>query len=86
MGAVTRAALPETLQRVPRCRFRALCGAGGSLPEEQEAISDPARYWWGNELFPDGPGATVVTETFNCSRSPEDLRKASGTARDGGTP
>lgn len=49
-------------------------------PEEQEAIGDPARYRWGYELSPDGPGATLVTETFDCSRSPEDLRKA---VRDG---
>jgi hypothetical protein len=48
--------------------------------EEQEAIGDPARYRWGYELSPDGPGATLVTETFDCSRSPEDLRKA---VRDG---
>jgi len=45
-------------------------------PEEQEVIGGPARYRWGYELSPDGPGATMVTETFDCSRSPEDLRKA----------
>ncbi len=45
-------------------------------PEEQEAIGDPAWHQWGYELSPDGPGATMVTETFDCSRSPEDLRKA----------
>jgi uncharacterized protein YndB with AHSA1/START domain len=45
-------------------------------PEEQEAIGDPARYRWGFEFSPDGPGATLVTETFDCSRSPEDLREA----------
>jgi uncharacterized protein YndB with AHSA1/START domain len=45
-------------------------------PEEQEAIGGPARYRWGFELSPDGPGATLVTETFDCSRSPEDLRSA----------
>jgi hypothetical protein len=55
-------------------------------PEEQEAIGDPARYRWGYELSPDGPSATLVTETFDCSRSPEELREASGTARGGGTP
>ena len=44
--------------------------------EEQEAIGDPARYRWGFEFSPDGPGATLVTETFDCSRSPEDLREA----------
>ena len=29
---------------------------------------------WGFELTPDGPGATIVTETFDCSRWPEDER------------
>jgi uncharacterized protein YndB with AHSA1/START domain len=45
-------------------------------PEEQEAIGDPARYRWGYEFSPDGPGATLVTESFDCTRSPDDLRKA----------
>ena len=45
-------------------------------PEEQEAIGDPAHYRWGYELSLDGPGATLVTETFDCTRSPEDLREA----------
>ena len=45
-----------------------------SDPQEQHAV-DPVRYEWGYELAPDGPGATVVTETFDCRRAPEDLRK-----------
>jgi hypothetical protein len=45
-------------------------------PEEREAIGDPARYRWGYEFSADHPGASLVTETFDCSRSPEDLRKA----------
>jgi uncharacterized protein YndB with AHSA1/START domain len=45
-------------------------------PEEREAIGDPARYRWGYEFSPDGPGATLVTETFDCTRSPADLREA----------
>ena len=45
-------------------------------PEEREAIGDPARYRWGYELSPDGPGATLVTETFDCTRSPGELREA----------
>jgi hypothetical protein len=48
--------------------------------EEQEAIGDPARYRWGYELSSDDPGATLVTESFDCSRSPQDLRQA---VRDG---
>jgi hypothetical protein len=43
-------------------------------PEEQHAV-DPVRYEWGYELTPDGPGSTIVTETFDCRRAPEDLRK-----------
>jgi uncharacterized protein YndB with AHSA1/START domain len=34
------------------------------------------QYRWGYDLASDGPGATVVTETFDCSRSPDDIRKA----------
>lgn len=29
---------------------------------------------WGWELQPDGPGATVVTEIYDCSRAPESVR------------
>ena len=49
-------------------------------PEEQADIGAPPRYRWGYELSPDGPGATVVTETFDCTRSPQYLREA---VRDG---
>jgi hypothetical protein len=31
---------------------------------------------WMFELAPDGPGATVVTETYDCSDSPEQVRQA----------
>jgi hypothetical protein len=44
-------------------------------PDGQEEI-DSAHYRWGYELAPDGPGATMVTETFDCTRSPADLRDA----------
>jgi uncharacterized protein YndB with AHSA1/START domain len=47
-----------------------------ATPQEREAVGDPARYRWGYEFSPDGPGATLVTETFDCTRSPDDLRKA----------
>ena len=46
-----------------------------AAPESQEDIVG-ARYRWGWELIPDGPGATMVTETFDCTRSPQDLRDA----------
>jgi hypothetical protein len=29
---------------------------------------------WIFELAPDGPGATIVTEIYDCSRAPEELR------------
>ena len=29
---------------------------------------------WSYELVPDGPGATIVTETYDCSRVPADAR------------
>ena len=29
---------------------------------------------WSYDLAPDGPGATIVTETYDCSRLPEDVR------------
>jgi uncharacterized protein YndB with AHSA1/START domain len=48
-------------------------------PDNQEVIRS-AFYRWGFALAPDGSGATVVTEMFDCSRSPEELRKA---VRDG---
>jgi uncharacterized protein YndB with AHSA1/START domain len=51
-------------------------GRVAASPEEREDIGDPAHYRWGWELAPDGPGATLVTETFDCTRSPEDLRQA----------
>lgn len=46
-----------------------------SGPEQQEVLRS-AWYRWGFELVPDGPDATMVTETFDCSRSPEQLRDA----------
>jgi hypothetical protein len=46
-----------------------------SGPEQQEVIRS-AWYRWGFEFVPDGPDATMVTETFDCSRSPEELRDA----------
>lgn len=46
-----------------------------SGPEQQEVIRS-AWYRWGFEFVPDGPDATMVTETFDCSRSPEELRNA----------
>jgi hypothetical protein len=55
-------------------------------PEEQEAIGGPTRYRWRYELSPDGPGATMVTEMFDCSRSRRTCARPSGMAKGGGTP
>jgi hypothetical protein len=30
---------------------------------------------WSYELVPDGPGATIVTEIYECSRAPSDARR-----------
>jgi uncharacterized protein YndB with AHSA1/START domain len=47
-----------------------------SGPGQEEVLAESGRYRWGFELSPDGPGATMVTETFDCTRSGEDLRQA----------
>lgn len=44
-------------------------------PEQQEVLRS-ASYRWGFELLPDGPDTTLVTETFDCTRSPGELREA----------
>jgi Polyketide cyclase / dehydrase and lipid transport len=48
-----------------------------SRPEDQAEIGDrSAPHRWEYELAPDGPGATLVTETYDCTCSPDWLRKA----------
>jgi hypothetical protein len=49
-------------------------------PDGQQETAESARYRWAWELSPDGSGATVVTESFDCTRSPEWLHEAT---RDG---
>lgn len=44
------------------------------MPERVGA--EPGRYRWGWQLTPEGPDATVVTESFDCSDSPEWLQEA----------
>jgi 8-oxo-dGTP pyrophosphatase MutT (NUDIX family) len=47
--------------------------AGRGHPEQGE----PARgHRWSYELLPDGPDATIVTETYDCSRVPEAARSS----------
>jgi uncharacterized protein YndB with AHSA1/START domain len=45
-------------------------------PDSQGQVAESGRYRWSFELEPLGPGRTLVTEIFDCSRSPEDLREA----------
>lgn len=47
-----------------------------SRPEDQADIGDRAHHRWIYELTPDGPDATIVTETYDCTRAPEWLRRA----------
>jgi hypothetical protein len=47
-----------------------------SRPEDQADIGDRAEHCWSYELTPVGPHTTLVTETYDCVRSPEWLRRA----------
>jgi len=44
--------------------------------EDQASIGNKAGYRWSYDLVPTGPGVTVVTETYDCSRAPAWLRQA----------
>jgi hypothetical protein len=48
--------------------------AHGQAPEDDSPLRNGSR--WIFSLSPDGPDATVVTETYDCSGSPESLRQA----------
>ena len=50
--------------------------AGRGHPNAEPGAERPARWGqrWSFELTPDGPDATIVTETFDCSQVPEDQR------------
>jgi len=52
--------------------------SGASRLEDIPDIGQSAKHRWGYELEPDGPGATAVTELFDCTQSPEWLRVAVG--------
>jgi hypothetical protein len=47
-----------------------------AIPSDEEGAPEPGRYRWGFEFAPDSIGATLVTESFDCTRSDEDLRDA----------
>jgi hypothetical protein len=43
-------------------------------PRRHDLDQPAGGHRWGFELTPDGPGATMVTEIFDCSRWPEEDR------------
>jgi len=47
-----------------------------SRPEDQAEIGDRSEHRWTYELMPLDATSTLVTETYDCSRAPEWLRKA----------
>ena len=47
-----------------------------SRPEDQQDIGERSEHRWTYELTPVDPTATLVTETYDCSRAPEWLRHA----------
>lgn len=50
--------------------------SAASREEYVAGIGDAAHYRWGFTLAPEGEKVTIVTETFDCSESPEWLKKA----------
>jgi activator of Hsp90 ATPase-like protein len=50
--------------------------AGRGHPATAPGSNEPVRWGhrWSFELRPDGPGATVVTEIYDCSRAPAEAR------------
>jgi len=50
--------------------------AGRGHPDTAPDSTAAARWGhrWSFELTPDGPDATIVTETYDCSRAPEEER------------
>lgn len=47
-----------------------------SRPEYQASVGERAHYRWGYELTPLSDSSTLVTEIYDCSRSPQWLRSA----------
>ncbi|HEY2640497.1 MAG TPA: DUF664 domain-containing protein [Streptosporangiaceae bacterium] len=50
--------------------------SAASRAEDQPDIGDRSQHRWIYELQPIGPDATIVTEIYDCTRTPEWLRKA----------
>jgi hypothetical protein len=49
--------------------------SAASREEDRESIGNGLHHRWGYELEAAGPDATLVTEFFDCSRSPEDFQR-----------
>lgn len=49
---------------------------GATRPEVASGIGKSHNYRWGYTLAPDDEGATLVTETYDCTESPEWLKNA----------
>jgi hypothetical protein len=47
-------------------------GHPGAAPDNPDSARWGQR--WSYQLTPDGPGATIVTEIYDCSQAPEDER------------
>jgi hypothetical protein len=47
-----------------------------SRPEVQADVGVRSKHRWSFELIPLDPASTLVTETYDCSRAPEWLRRA----------
>lgn len=50
--------------------------SAGSREEDTAGIGDSAHQRWSYTLAPEGSHITVVTETFDCTKSPDWLKKA----------
>jgi uncharacterized protein YndB with AHSA1/START domain len=50
--------------------------SGVSRAQDQARVGVRTHHRWTYELTPDGPDGTLVTETYDCTRSPDRLRKA----------
>ncbi len=56
-----------------------MAGPLGYVVPDAATESSAASRWghrWIFDLTPDGPDATIVTETYDCSRAPEDERSS----------
>jgi len=51
-------------------------GDAAASEDGEYPIGVPAGHRWSFQLVPDGVDATIVTEIFDCSSAPEELREA----------